>query len=85
MAAQAEHFERLRLLYGTPQPPKQDLEVLRRQLAEFGEYIAGVIADAARAPTSERLESVATQLNGGAGLAMRLRAAMHAEATHNAP
>jgi len=59
-------------------------EVMRRQLADCGEFVASVIAEGARAPTPERLESLAIQLQGVARLASSLRCALIAEARNPA-
>jgi len=71
-----EHFARMRFLYGTPEPTAPDVEALRRQLAGTPDHICGIIAEAARAPTAERLETLAIRLQAVARLAMQLRAAL---------
>jgi hypothetical protein len=66
----------LRNLFGTTSPTRPDTEALRRQLADCGESAAGMIAEAARAPSPDRLEQLSIQLQGISRLASNLRVAL---------
>ncbi|MFT3792093.1 MAG: hypothetical protein QM741_13685 [Rudaea sp.] len=72
----ADHMRRV---YGTHAPCAPDLEVLRRQLADLPDHVAGMIWEAASRPSPDKLELLASRLNGVARLALTLAAALITE------
>lgn len=56
-----------------------DAEAIRRALPELGEGLAAQLVDLSRAPTPERCERAAINLQGAAREVMRLRERLQAE------